>query len=151
MSPDSPYGPLHVLRTGVSELVSDIPATMIEAMAHDAEHLQILRGLELRSYLCVPLKTQERVLGAVTFVTTAESGRHYTDFELGMAEDLAYRAAVAIENAAAVPGLREADHRKDEFLAMLAHELRNPLAPIQTRSNCLHPKRMPARPDGPRI
>ena len=48
-----------------------------------------------------------------------------------VAQDLAHRAAVAIENAALYRALREADRRKDEFLATLAHELRNPLAPIR--------------------
>ena len=48
-----------------------------------------------------------------------------------VAEDLAHRAAIAIENASLLAALKEADRRKDEFLAMLAHELRNPLAPIR--------------------
>ena len=57
-----------------------------------------------------------------------------------MAEDLAHRAAVAIENARLYRELREADRRKDEFLATLAHELRNPLAPIR---NALQILKMP--------
>jgi len=49
-----------------------------------------------------------------------------------VAEDLAYRATIAIENARLYQEVQEADRRKDEFLAMLAHELRNPLAPIRS-------------------
>src|SRR5207253_3119375 len=54
--------------------------------------------------------------------------------------DLAHRAAIAIENAQLYGELKEAARRKDEFLAMLAHELRNPLAPIR---NALHIMKMP--------
>ncbi len=78
----------------------------------------------------MPLAVRGRVLGAVTFVA-AESGRRYDSRDLAVAEDLAHRAAVAIENARLYQALREADRRKDEFLALLGHELRNPLAPIR--------------------
>ena len=54
-----------------------------------------------------------------------------------LAEELARRAALALDNAGLYGALREADRRKDEFLAMLAHELRNPLAPISTASQLL--------------
>jgi signal transduction histidine kinase/CheY-like chemotaxis protein len=76
------------------------------------------------------------VLGAITFVA-AESGRRYTDADLAAAEDLARRAAVAVENAHLYDALKEADKRKDEFLATLAHELRNPLAPIRNSAHLL--------------
>ena len=61
---------------------------------------------------------------------SAESARQYMAADLGLAEDLANRAAVSIENARLYAEVKEGDRRKDEFLAMLAHELRNPLAPI---------------------
>src|SRR5205807_6258710 len=60
--------------------------------------------------------------------------------DLRLAEDLGHRTAIAIENARLYAALQEADRRKDEFLAMLAHELRNPLAPIR---NALHVMKMP--------
>src|SRR5207249_4684774 len=70
----------------------------------------------------------------------AESGRRYGPADLQLAEDLAHRAAIAIENAQLYGELKEAARQKDEFLAMLAHELRNPLAPIR---NALHIMKMP--------
>jgi signal transduction histidine kinase/ActR/RegA family two-component response regulator len=79
--------------------------------------------------MTVPLKVRGKLLGAITFAS-AESGRQYTAADLGLAEDLANRAAVSIENARLYAEVKEGDRRKDEFLAMLAHELRNPLAPI---------------------
>ena len=79
------------------------------------------------------------MLGAITFVT-AESGRVYDRNDLRVAEDLAYRAVIAIENANLVSALKESDRRKDEFLAILAHELRNPLAPIRNAVQILRAK-----------
>src|SRR5207237_6344 len=77
-----------------------------------------------------PLQVRGKTLGVITFIA-AESGHRYGPAELRLAEDLAQRAAIAVENARLYSELREADRRKDEFLAMLAHELRNHLAPIR--------------------
>jgi PAS domain S-box-containing protein len=120
-----------VLSRSESELTARITDSMIEQAARDEEHLRMLRQLQLRSYMCVPLRTKERSLGVISFAF-AESGRFYGPNELAIAEDLAGRAAIAVENARLYQELREADRRKDEFLAMLAHELRNPLAPIRS-------------------
>ena len=128
--PMDPHGVANVVRTGAAELVEDIPDTLLAALAHDDEHLRLLLELGLRSYLCVPMRSKGTTLGVLTFMT-AESGRRYNATDLHAAEDLARRAAVAIENANLYRTLRESDRRKDEFLATLAHELRNPLAPIR--------------------
>jgi len=138
--PDSPHGLPQVLRTGESDMMANIPDELIVQGAKDEEHLRILRELGLKSYVCVPLRGRGRLLGVISFVT-AESGRRYTQADLAFAEALARRASVAIENAQLYAELREADRLKDEFLAMLAHELRNPLAPIR---NALHIMKQPA-------
>ena len=129
--PDAPAGAARVVRTGEPEMAEDIPDSLLATMAQDAEHLRLLRELGLRSYLCAPLKVRGRVLGVLSFAS-AESGRRYGAADLALAHELASRAAVAVENARLYQELREADRRKDEFLATLAHELRNPLAPIRT-------------------
>ena len=67
----------------------------------------------------------------LTFCYSASSGRHYRQEDLWLAEDLAHRAALVVENSRLYHELEDAAHRKDEFLAMLGHELRNPLAPIR--------------------
>jgi signal transduction histidine kinase len=112
---------------------------MIRAAARDEQHAELLLRLGLRSYLCVPLTAQGRTLGAVTFIA-AESGRRYGPADLALAEDLARRAAIALVNARLFEELREADQRKTTFLAVLAHELRNPLAPVRSALEIL---RMP--------
>ncbi|MBX9584219.1 MAG: PAS domain-containing protein [Gemmataceae bacterium] len=128
--PDAPTGGYAVLRTGRPELVADITDDMFVHGARDERHLGLIRSLGLRSYIGVPLVVSGTPLGVLTFAT-AESGRRYTEADLALATDLAHRAAVAVENTRLYQALRDADRRKDEFLATLAHELRNPLAPIR--------------------
>ncbi len=95
----------------------------------DREQLAIIRQLGLSSYIGVPLTVRGKTLAVITFIN-AESGHSYDRMDLAVAEDLASRAAIAVENSQLYRELRDADQRKDEFLATLAHELRNPLAPI---------------------
>jgi hypothetical protein len=79
--------------------------------------------------MVVPLARQEQTLGMVVFART-DPARPYTAEDLELARELARRAAIAVENARLHQEVREANRRKVEFLAMLAHELRNPLAAI---------------------
>lgn len=128
---DAPFGPSRVVRTGRSEWEADITADMLRSVVVDEESQEFFRELNPRSYLCVPLTSQDKTLGAISFVLT-QPGRRYNADDRAVAEDLARRAVIALENARLYQQIREADHRKDEFLAMLAHELRNPLAPIRS-------------------
>jgi signal transduction histidine kinase/ActR/RegA family two-component response regulator len=130
---------MQVLRTSAPDWVEAIPDDLLAELAQDEEHLRIMRKLGLKSYICVPLKTRTTTLGVLTFVT-AESGRIYNANDLRAAEDLAYRAVIAIENASLLAALKESDRRKDEFLAILAHELRNPLAPVRNAVQILRAK-----------
>ena len=94
----APTGAPNVIRTGVSELYEDIPQELIEAAAVDEEHLEILRELGIRSGLVVPLTGRTGTFGALTLIY-AESDRHYNVADVTFAEDLARRAALAVETA----------------------------------------------------
>src|SRR5581483_11726833 len=96
-----------VIRTGEPELVPEITPEMLRAAAIDELHLDLLQQLGLASYLCVPLQGRSGVLGAITLVSS-ESGRRFGAEELAVAEELARRAAAAIENARLY---REAEER----------------------------------------
>jgi PAS domain S-box-containing protein len=96
--PDAPRGVAQVLRTGQSELISEISEQLVEEAAYDAEHREILQGLGLKSYMIVPLVARGRTLGVISLVS-AESGRRYGQAELELAEELARRAALAVDNA----------------------------------------------------
>ena len=128
---DASRGVSRILQTGESELIAEFTDELLAESVRDKDQLDLIRQVGLRSYIGVPITAHGNVLGAIVFVATA-TGRTYGSADLTVAEDLAHRTAVAVENAQLDDKLREADRRKDEFLAMLAHELRNPLAPIQS-------------------
>jgi PAS domain S-box-containing protein len=96
--PDAPGGLHHVLRTGEPEMMAEIPEELVERAARDERHRELLRRLGLRSYMVVPLVARRRTLGAISFVS-AESGRRYGEADLRLAEELARRAALAVDNA----------------------------------------------------
>jgi PAS domain S-box-containing protein len=87
-----------VLRTGEPEMMPEIPPDLIEGAARDEEHREILRELGLRSYVVVPLLARGRTLGVISLVA-AESGRIYGQADLEFAQELALRAALAVDNA----------------------------------------------------
>src|SRR5438477_589651 len=95
---DAQQGPPHVVRTGKSELMTEIEEERLAELATDDLHLGLVRELGFQSYMCVPLNAHGRVLGAISFVA-AESGRRYGPEDLSLAEELARRAGIAVENA----------------------------------------------------
>jgi PAS domain S-box-containing protein len=96
--PDAPTGVPAILRGGPAELYSDIPQDLIERAARDDEHLALIRQLDMRSGMAVPMRIGGATLGVITLVS-AESGRRFDEDDLAFVEDLALRAATAVQNA----------------------------------------------------
>ncbi|MEA2478789.1 MAG: hypothetical protein QOJ07_711, partial [Thermoleophilaceae bacterium] len=96
--PETPAGASNVIRTGEAEFYAQMDDSVLERLARDGDHLNLLRELALTSSLILPLRARGRILGAIVFNTDA--GRPVLDAaDRALAEDLAERAAVALDNA----------------------------------------------------
>ncbi|MBA3395316.1 MAG: response regulator [Deltaproteobacteria bacterium] len=134
--PDAPTGVPNVIRTGTSELYTEIPDAMLVQGARDPEHLRLIRELGLRSAMIVPIFDRGRAVGAISFVT-AESGERYSADDLQMAEQLGERASVAIANARLYEQAKVAIQLRDDFVSIAGHELRTPLATLSLQMEAL--------------
>jgi PAS domain S-box-containing protein len=97
--PNAPRGVFAVLRSGEPEFNPEIPDDMLTASARTPEHLAILREIGFHSVTIVPLRARGLTLGAITFVTTSESGRRFSQSDLAFHQEIARRAATAVDNA----------------------------------------------------
>jgi PAS domain S-box-containing protein len=118
-----------VLRTGRSLLISEVPDGWASQIASDESHLAALQRLAYRSAIIVAIRARGRTLGALTFAT-AESERRYGPDDLALVEDLAHRAALAVDNARLYAEAQESSRLKEDFLTTVSHELRTPLSSI---------------------
>jgi PAS domain S-box-containing protein len=110
---ESPYASIHAIPRGHA-----LAAALLER-----------RSTLDRCSLTVPLVVSDRVIGALT-LSLSESGRPYTPADLTLAEELARRAALAVENARLFGDAQQATRARDHVLAIVAHDLRNPLGVV---------------------
>lgn len=126
------------VRGGEPVLVATAGEAHAAALGLDPEGLAFLRSQGVVSYLIVPITARGRLIGGMGCVSLAAwSGRIYDRQDLRLAQELAHRVGLAYDNARLYRELQEADRRKDEFLATLAHELRNPMAAVLTAGQVL--------------
>jgi PAS domain S-box-containing protein len=123
----SAHPPTQALITGQAVLIADYNDTIIQAAARNEAHLCLSRALALRSIIVVPLVARGRALGVLTFATTAETERRFGADELAVAEELARRCALALDNAYLYRQAREALQLRDQFVAIASHELKTPV------------------------
>jgi signal transduction histidine kinase len=133
---ESRSGAPEVIRTGKPILVSKVEATHMQDISSSEEHFRALDEVGTRSKLFVPLIARGQVLGCVGFVF-AESGRHYAERDLEMAVELCRRAAVAVDNARLYEDAQRAIRAREELLAVVSHDFKNPLASIQICASLL--------------
>lgn len=131
---DSPQPGVLALRTGEPQLVTDVSDPTPSERARDTYHEELVRGLGLRSYMAVPLTARERTFGAITLASGEQS---YDADDLVFAQDIAARAAIAIDNARLHEGTQAANKAKSDFLAIMSHELRTPLSAVMGYTDLL--------------
>lgn len=114
----------------------------IAALAPSPDHRGILRSLDIASMLAVPLVAGDRVVGAIALIATRGS-RPYDARDVRLAEELAWRTTMALENARLYDAARQATKLRDEVLAVVAHDLRNPLSTIAMQAALLRRRAQP--------
>ncbi|HEY8492209.1 MAG TPA: ATP-binding protein [Dehalococcoidia bacterium] len=130
LDPDTAHGLPWVLRTGRPELHPVVTDEDLRQIARDERHLRLLRAVGMTSYMAVPLRAGGRVLGALSFIST-DPGRRYGQQDLALAQMLADRAGLAVDNARLYREAMEAVRVRDEFLTAASHDLKGPLTVIR--------------------
>ncbi|HVK19446.1 MAG TPA: PAS domain S-box protein [Fimbriiglobus sp.] len=121
------------------------PIVATHIQQSDDPKVQLVKSFGLRAYACNPLLAGDRLLGTLSFASHTRD--EFDPDEVAFMETVCHYATVAYERLRLVNELKEADRRKDEFLATLAHELRNPLAPVRNAVQVLRHK----GPDDPEL
>ena len=125
---DAPDPVAEAARMGqMRQLVGVFDAT--EAL-FNASYLHIVKQLNLRSGLAIPMIAHEHIVGVITLLFT-EDHDQYAAYDLIAAQDLAHRAALAVDNARLYDVARQAILARDNLLAMASHDLRTPLGVIK--------------------
>jgi signal transduction histidine kinase/CheY-like chemotaxis protein len=104
---DAPYGVERVARDGQAQLLREVGEDVLAQIATDSAHLDAYRRARIESFVCVPLRARERVLGALALVSTDASHR-FDEAELSFAQQVADRIGIAIDNARLYRETREA-------------------------------------------
>src|SRR5438477_3872765 len=125
LTPNHPL--IRVITTGVPVLEADITPAFIRQSFAEASQRKVVESLAPRSLICVPLASSGKPIGALTLVTSDASARRFTVADLSLAADLARRAAIVVEHARLFHEAQQATRARDDVLAVVAHDLRNPL------------------------
>lgn len=134
--PQAEEGLYKVFRTGRSQFYPDIPDEFLVKAACSTEHLELLRQLGLKSLILVPLMARGRSLGVMT-LAMADSGRRYKQADLELAEDLARRAALAVDNARLYQEAQEVGENLRQAILILG-EQQQQLRTLQRLTNLLN-------------
>jgi signal transduction histidine kinase len=128
---DAPPGAAQVLRTGQPGLYPEATEELLAAIARDADQIELVRSLGVKSAMIVPLVTRGHTLGTITLVLSAESGRQYTEVDLALAEELARRAALAVDNARLYAEAQQLNTELEDRVARRTAELQAAITQLE--------------------
>ncbi len=131
-----PHPALRVIETGEAEFLSEIPSDFLESVSGDEEHFAVLHELGVSSAVIVPLTARGETLGAIGCYLS-DPARRYSSDDLALARDLAARAALALDNARLYREAQRAIEARDDILAVVSHDLGNPLSAIRIGTSLL--------------
>ncbi|HEX6899669.1 MAG TPA: ATP-binding protein [Thermoanaerobaculia bacterium] len=120
---------LRAIRAGEAQLVSQVTAEILDAVAPVPEHRALLDRLAVRSILCVPLIARGKTRGAICLMF-GDTGRTYHPWDVNLADELSRRVALAADNLYLYHDARQAVRARDQVLAVVSHDLRNLLNPV---------------------
>jgi PAS domain S-box-containing protein len=120
-----------VLRCGEPAVYTAIDAEMLRASAKNAGHLDDLQRLGILSAVVVPMIAGGKTLGTISLYSTTPA-RRYTEAALPLAQEIAARAALAVSHARLYRKAQDAARAREDLLAMVSHDLKNPLGTIRT-------------------
>ena len=135
-APDRSHPAIAVVETGEAEMVGPVTTAFLDRVARDGEHRAILDRLGAEAVLVLPLTARNHTLGALTLVSS-RPGRSFDEEDRLLAEELARRAAMAVDNARLYRESREAVAARDEVLGVVSHDLGNPLSAILVTTRVL--------------
>jgi signal transduction histidine kinase/PAS domain-containing protein len=127
---------VRAVRTGQPVLIEQVTPALLDSIGFPPDVREMFERLGPVSWITIPLVARDMALGAIVFAF-AESGRHYTAADLSLGQLLASRAALAMKNARLYGAVHEALRTRDEVLAIVSHDLRNPLHTISMSAELL--------------
>ncbi|MEP7346468.1 MAG: GAF domain-containing sensor histidine kinase [Gemmatimonadaceae bacterium] len=119
------------IRNGRTHVIETVSSDYLRSIARDDIHLGLLRELAPTSYAIIPLAARGRILGSLLFATDGKSGRRYTSRDVDIVTELGRRISLAVDNATLYRAAEQAAHMREEMVAVVSHDLKNPLATIQ--------------------
>ncbi|HVG62652.1 MAG TPA: PAS domain S-box protein [Hyalangium sp.] len=141
------HPPTQALLRGEALLIEHFTPERIAQSGHTDEHARAMQRVGAVSGIFVPLVARGSTLGVLSFFTS-HSGRHYTEKDLPVAQELARRVALSVDNARLYASAQEAVRLRDEFLSVASHELKTPLTPLSIKLQVLAQKAA-AQPESP--
>ena len=125
--------------------VDEVDAAVLDTLCHNSREAELVRELGADAMLLLPMVARERQIGGLVLVRTG-AGRQFDDGAVALAEDIAVRGALALDNARLYDDARRADKERSDLLAVVSHDLRTPLTAIMGYADLLQlgiPKPLP--------